>query len=105
MTAFGDAFKTARKAGKKKFMFGGKSYTTQTKEETAPVPKTKPPIPKPRIDRSKLGADKASIAKPKRTPSTIRPNDKTHDYYINEDGAAMRKTPNQKYKGSLKKRG
>lgn len=108
MTAFGDAFKTARKAGKKTFMFGGKSYTTKTKEETAPVPKAKPakfktpPVPVAKPDKFKSAGSKASLGE-KRTPSTLRPNDKTHDYFINSDGAGMRKKPNQKYKGNLKK--
>lgn len=34
-TKFGEAFAEARKAGKKTFEFGGKSYTTETKEEKA----------------------------------------------------------------------
>jgi len=34
-TKFGEAFAEARKAGKKTFDFGGKSYTTETKEEKA----------------------------------------------------------------------
>lgn len=33
MSAFGDAFKAARSAGKSTFTYNGKSYTTQTKEE------------------------------------------------------------------------
>lgn len=41
-TAFGKAFASARKAGKKNFTFGGKSYNTKVKEESsskeAPVP-------------------------------------------------------------------
>lgn len=42
-TAFGKAFASARKAGKKNFSFGGKSYTTKTKEESSPpVPKDRP---------------------------------------------------------------
>jgi hypothetical protein len=43
MSKFGEAFKSARKAGKKNFKFNGKSYTTKTKEEAAaPVPKSRP---------------------------------------------------------------
>jgi hypothetical protein len=39
MSKFGEAFKKARKAGKKTFSFNGKSYTTKTKEEAeAPKP-------------------------------------------------------------------
>jgi hypothetical protein len=34
-TKFGEAFASARKAGSKTFEFGGKSYTTETKEEKA----------------------------------------------------------------------
>lgn len=33
--SFGDAFKEARKAGKDKFTYNGKSYTTETAEEKA----------------------------------------------------------------------
>jgi hypothetical protein len=35
MSAFGEAFKAARKAGKKNFTFGGKSYNTRTKDDEA----------------------------------------------------------------------
>lgn len=35
MSAFGDAFKAARSAGKKSFTFNGKSYHTRTKEDEA----------------------------------------------------------------------
>ena len=43
MSKFGEAFASARKAGKKNFKFKGKSYTTKTKEEAAPpVPKDRP---------------------------------------------------------------
>lgn len=45
MSSFGKAFAAARKAGKKNFTFGGKSYHTKTKEEMAP------PIPKDRPER------------------------------------------------------
>ncbi len=47
MSKFGEAFKAARKSGKKNFSFGGKSYTTKTKEEAAP------PVPKDRPKKSK----------------------------------------------------
>lgn len=45
---FGDAFATARKAGKKTFMFGGKEYTTELAKDTpkeGPVPERKPTTP------------------------------------------------------------
>lgn len=51
MSKFGDAFSGARKAGKKTFTFGGKSYNTKTKEESAPTPRQRPKdkvAPKPR---------------------------------------------------------
>ena len=38
MSAFGDAFKAAREAGKKTFTFNGKSYHTRTKEDEAKKP-------------------------------------------------------------------
>lgn len=43
MSAFGDAFKAARAAGKKTFTFNGKSYHTRTKEDEA---KAKPDVSK-----------------------------------------------------------
>lgn len=43
MASFSKAFAAARKAGKKTFSWNGKSYTTKTKEESAPpVPKDRP---------------------------------------------------------------
>lgn len=45
MSAFGDAFKAARAAGKKTFRHNGKLYTTQTKEEAAKA--SAKPAPKP----------------------------------------------------------
>jgi hypothetical protein len=53
MSAFGDAFKAARAAGKKTFTFNGKSYHTRTKEDEAkakPKPEAKP---KPKPDAAK----------------------------------------------------
>ena len=49
MSAFGDAFKAARAAGKKTFTFNGKSYHTRTKEDEA---KAKPEA-KPKPDAAK----------------------------------------------------
>lgn len=48
-SAFGKAFASARKAGKKTFNFGGKSYTTKTKEEGS-----KPPVPVKRSVKDKV---------------------------------------------------
>lgn len=44
-TTFGEAFKTARKAGKDTFTFKGKSYTTETasKDTSKPAPKKETP--------------------------------------------------------------
>lgn len=39
---FGKAFAAARKAGKKEFSFGGKSYNTKLREGKTPVPSKKP---------------------------------------------------------------
>ncbi len=61
MSKFGDAFASARKAGKKTFMHNGKSYTTKTKEEAAP--------PKP-VKRSMKG--KVSEVKPTGKPSAYK---------------------------------
>ena len=47
MSAFGDAFKAARAAGKKTFTFNGKSYHTRTKEDEAKAkPAAKPDVSK-----------------------------------------------------------
>jgi len=61
MSAFGDAFKAARAAGKKTFTFNGKSYHTRTKEDEAKKPdvsKAKTPpmdeATKARVQRNKL---------------------------------------------------
>lgn len=47
MSAFGDAFKAARAAGKKTFTFNGKSYHTRTKEDEGKAkPAAKPDVSK-----------------------------------------------------------
>lgn len=57
--SFGQAFAAARKAGDKTFMFNGKKFTTQTKEEAAKKSAPKfdkskaAEVPKPTIDLSK----------------------------------------------------
>lgn len=45
VSKFGSAFASARKSGKKTFEYGGKSYTTETKNEK------KAGVPRPRKDR------------------------------------------------------
>lgn len=74
MTKFGEAFKAARKAGKKEFTFGGKKYNTKTKEEAAaPKPvkrsvKDKVRVPKgPQVAHTKGGNAGAKV---KAKPST-----------------------------------
>lgn len=50
MSSFGDAFKSARAAGKKTFRFNGKLYNTQTKEEAAKASPASPrPAPRPGV--------------------------------------------------------
>lgn len=44
MSKFGEAFKAARKAGKKNFSFGGKSYNTKTKDEGGGSKKAPKPV-------------------------------------------------------------
>ena len=57
MSKFGDEFKAARAAGKKTFMFNGKSYTTRTaddnKKDAAAKAKDKPAAPAPMDDATK----------------------------------------------------
>lgn len=50
-TAFGRAFASARKAGKKDFIFGGKSYNTKLKEGSG---SKKPPVPVKRSMKDKV---------------------------------------------------
>lgn len=52
LSKFGAAFKAARKAGKKEFSFGGKKFTTKTREEG----KTPTPTPKPARAQGKASA-------------------------------------------------
>ena len=54
MSAFGDAFKAARAAGKKTFTFNGKSYHTRTKEDEAK---------KPDVSKAKAGPAEYEIKK------------------------------------------
>ena len=57
MSKFGDEFKAARAAGKKTFMFNGKSYTTRTaddnKKDVAAKAKDKPAAPAKMDDATK----------------------------------------------------
>ena len=59
--SFKEAFAEARKAGDKTFMFGGKKYTTELKEEAA----KKPAPAKPKVEPPKAESSGA------RTPSRI----------------------------------
>lgn len=56
MASFGEAFKSARSAGKKTFKWQGKTYHTKTKEEmekkTAPAPQSKPSSGKAKEDEA-----------------------------------------------------
>lgn len=85
MSEFGNAFASARKAGKKTFKFNGKSYTTKTKEETAPTPRSRPakksaPTPRSRpADKKKAGnarpakADEKDVKIPVKKKKTSKP--------------------------------
>lgn len=54
-SAFGKAFSAARSSGKKTFTYGGKSYSTATKEETSrkAADKAGPPPKRPAKDYSR----------------------------------------------------
>lgn len=71
MSSFGDAFKSARAAGKKTFKFNGKLYTTQTKEEATKATSTRP-TPKPNTTTARPtprpSAAPASAERPKPAP-------------------------------------
>ena len=79
MSEFGKAFASARKAGDKTFMFKGKKYTTETKEEkdartAKAAPKAAPKKDMPPAERAgttkSQAAEKprAAAAKPERKP-------------------------------------
>ncbi len=77
-TAFGKAFASARKAGKKEFTFGGKSYNTKVKEESG---SKKPPVPVKRSMKSKVQLPsneraKASVASNKLKGSVPKKKEK-----------------------------
>lgn len=56
MASFGEAFKSARSAGKKTFKWQGKTYHTKTKEEmekkSVPAPQSKPSSGKAKEDEA-----------------------------------------------------
>jgi hypothetical protein len=86
MSKFGEAFKAARKAGKKEFKFGGKTYTTKTKEEA----KSKSPdVPKRRPDSKKKEPVKGLIK--------LRPGKKKEESKTLPDGRKSSK--HKKYSG------
>lgn len=67
MTAFGDAFKAAKSAGKTTFKFGGKSYHTKTKDEMTKTKKAVPtPTPRPTNsdDSTNAGQERFPAKKP-----------------------------------------
>jgi hypothetical protein len=78
MSNFSKAFASARKAGKKTFTFGGKSYHTRLKGESkapgkTPVPQSKPtgkvPVPSPKpTQTADLGKKTGKIPTPSSNP-------------------------------------
>ena len=94
MSAFGDAFKAARAAGKKTFTFNGKSYHTRTKEDEAKA-KAKPAA-KP--DVSKATAGPAVYEKKKAPPmnaateARVKRNALEQEAMRGEDMSKYRKT-------------
>lgn len=84
MATFGDAFKSARSAGKTTFKWQGKSYHTKTKEEMA---KTKKSVPTPTsrpaqnsgprsssVDAENAGSGKAGPRPPPKSSSVSAEN-------------------------------
>lgn len=67
MTKFGEAFKAARKSGKKVFTFNGKKYNTKTKDDEKKSVKVKNPgMPAKRPSNSpKSGASRSASGKAK----------------------------------------
>ena len=84
MANFKDAFAAARKAGKSKFTWNGKSYTTELRSDAAPKtsarPTAKPSTKKPAVSGNKATAAIAEGAKRTRTtpnkPVTPNPSAK-----------------------------
>lgn len=79
MTAFGDAFKAARKSGKTTFKFGGKSYHTKTKDEMAKTKKAVP-VPTPRPEAMKTDAQDAVDSAPRPAPAAAAKPATKQDY-------------------------
>jgi hypothetical protein len=85
MSEFGKAFASARKAGDKTFMFKGKKYTTETKEEKdARMAKAKPKAaPEKKMPEAKSSGrgmmagrgagDKSEVAKKSSPPAADKP--------------------------------
>lgn len=69
MSKFGDAFSSARKAGKKTFKWNGKLYTTKMKGEDTPK---KVPVPVSRPDTTTT-ASTGTTAKTREAASYPRP--------------------------------
>jgi hypothetical protein len=79
--SFGEAFKAARKAGDKTFMYGGKSFTTQVKGEGTSKPMvSKPAAPaanKPTVNKPAAPAVNKPAAPVANKPAAQRPKDST----------------------------
>ena len=95
MSAFGDAFKAARAAGKKTFTFNGKSYHTRTKEDEAKKPDVSKNKEAPRMDsitEARVYRNKLEQAAIKGKPEIIKPVDKSPKK-IGEDGKRKNVNP------------
>ena len=108
MSAFGDAFKAARAAGKKTFTFNGESYHTRTKEDEAKAKDKKPDVSKAKAGPAEYEAkktppmDEATKARVRRNrleqaamkgkPEIIKPVDKSPKKF-GEDGKIRREKP------------
>lgn len=71
MASFKDAFRSARKSGKKEFSWDGKRYNTKLREDSAPVPTARP---ERKADTATSGASRstANKVKPKETKQRER---------------------------------
>jgi hypothetical protein len=104
LSKFGAAFKAARARGDKTFTFGGKSYTTKTKDDEAKKPdvskakagpaeyETKKAPPMDEATKARVLRNKLEQAAMKGKPEIIKPVDKSPKK-IGEDGKLKNVNP------------
>lgn len=98
-SAFGKAFASARKAGKKEFTFNGKKYNTKTKEEAAaPTPAKRSMASKVRVPKGPQVTAKGPSGRGGKRGSSKGTDTRVADAKVKADAAREERT--KKSKGS-----